>query len=97
MTVRRTPIDVLVLFECSGTVREAFRQAGFSSISCDLKPCEDGSPHHVHRALGSSPHNRFPDPCGLGLPPSRHHQFVSGCYGAGVPHVPCDHCRIPLG
>jgi hypothetical protein len=38
---------VLVACECSGIVREAFRRRGFDAWSCDLKPAEDGSEHHI--------------------------------------------------
>lgn len=37
---------VLVGFESSGTVREAFRRLGHDAWSCDLQPADDGSPHH---------------------------------------------------
>lgn len=32
--------------ECSGVVREAFRELGHDAWSCDLLPAEDGSPYH---------------------------------------------------
>jgi len=38
---------VLVAFEFSGRVREAFRAAGHDAWSCDLLPADDGS--HFHR------------------------------------------------
>ena len=37
---------VLVACEYSGTVREAFRKLGHDAWSCDLLPCDDGSPYH---------------------------------------------------
>lgn len=40
-------MNVLVAFECSGVVREAFRRRGHNAWSCDLKDCEDGSPFHL--------------------------------------------------
>ncbi len=40
-------MKILVAFECSGRVREAFRARGHDAYSCDLKPAEDGSPHHI--------------------------------------------------
>ena len=40
-------IDVLTGCECSGAVREEFRERGFNAWSCDLKPAEDGSPYHL--------------------------------------------------
>jgi hypothetical protein len=38
MTGRR----VLIVGECSGRMRQAFRRRGFDARSCDLKPAEDG-------------------------------------------------------
>jgi len=38
---------VLVGCECSGVVRRAFRAAGHDAWSCDIKPAEDNSPHHL--------------------------------------------------
>lgn len=43
---------VIVVCECSGIVRDAFRKLGHSAISIDLKPCEVGGPHIVGEALG---------------------------------------------
>jgi site-specific DNA-cytosine methylase len=40
-------VRVLVAFECSGVVREAFRSWGHDAWSCDLKPAEDESAFHV--------------------------------------------------
>lgn len=40
-------MKVLIAFECSGVVREAFRRRGHDAWSCDLKPAEDGSPNHI--------------------------------------------------
>ncbi len=40
------PIDVLVVCESSGVVREAFRAEGFNAWSCDLLPADDDSPYH---------------------------------------------------
>ena len=39
-------MKVLIAFECSGIVREAFRAKGHDAWSCDLKPAEDGSKYH---------------------------------------------------
>lgn len=38
---------VLIACECSGVVRRAFRERGHEAWSCDIKPAEDGSPHHI--------------------------------------------------
>lgn len=38
---------VLIGCECSGVIRRAFRAAGFSAWSCDLRPAMDGSPYHM--------------------------------------------------
>lgn len=40
-------IPILIGCECSGAVRRAFRAKGFDAWSCDLKPAEDGDPHHI--------------------------------------------------
>ncbi|KKK74426.1 hypothetical protein LCGC14_2883870 [marine sediment metagenome] len=39
-------MNVLVAFEFSGIVREAFRKRGHNAWSLDLLPTEDGSPFH---------------------------------------------------
>lgn len=39
-------MKVLVGMECSGVVRQAFRDRGHNAWSCDLKPPEDGSLFH---------------------------------------------------
>jgi len=38
---------VLIACESSGAVRRAFRKAGHDAYSCDIKPAEDDSPHHI--------------------------------------------------
>lgn len=38
---------VLVGCECSGAVRRALRSRGIDAWSCDIKPAEDGSEHHI--------------------------------------------------
>lgn len=40
-------LRVLCGCECSGVVRQAFRDLGHDAWSCDLKPAEDGSPFHI--------------------------------------------------
>jgi hypothetical protein len=40
-------IRVLVACECSGVVRRALRARGIDAWSCDIKPAEDGDPHHI--------------------------------------------------
>lgn len=37
---------ILIACEYSGIVREAFRKLGHDAWSCDLLPCDDGSPYH---------------------------------------------------
>lgn len=37
----------LVACECSGVVRRALRAQDIDAWSCDLKPAEDGDPHHI--------------------------------------------------
>lgn len=39
-------LRVLIGHECSGAVRRAFRMRGHDAWSCDIKPAEDGDPHH---------------------------------------------------
>lgn len=38
---------VLIGCECSGTIRNAFRNIGVEAYSCDLKKSEDNSPYHI--------------------------------------------------
>jgi len=40
-------MNILVAYESSGTVREAFRKAGHNAWSCDLQPADDGSNYHL--------------------------------------------------
>lgn len=40
-------MNVLIGFEESGTVREAFRKLGHNAWSCDLESARDGSKHHI--------------------------------------------------
>jgi hypothetical protein len=40
-------MNLLILCESSGVVREAFRALGHNAVSCDLLPADDGSPHHI--------------------------------------------------
>ena len=40
-------MNVLVAYECSGTVREAFRNLGHNAWSCDLQPADDDSRYHL--------------------------------------------------
>jgi len=40
-------LDVFIGGECSGVIRNAFRDLGHNAWSCDLKPAEDGSRHHI--------------------------------------------------
>jgi len=39
-------MKILIGFESSGMVREAFRRRGHDAWSCDLQPADDGSPFH---------------------------------------------------
>jgi len=38
---------IIIGYECSGVVREAFRALGHDAWSCDLLPAKDGSPYHI--------------------------------------------------
>jgi len=40
-------MNILIVFEESGTVREAFRKLGHNAWSCDLEPARDDSPYHL--------------------------------------------------
>ena len=40
-------MNILVAYESSGTVREAFRKLGHDAWSCDLQPADDGSNYHL--------------------------------------------------
>jgi hypothetical protein len=42
-------MNVIIAFESSGTVREAFRSRGHNAWSLDILPPDDGSPHHIQR------------------------------------------------
>ena len=42
-------LNVLVVCERSGKVREAFRKRGHNAYSCDLVPADDNSPYHYIR------------------------------------------------
>lgn len=45
---------VVVLYERSGIVREAFRARGHDAISVDLLPAEDGSEYHEQRDISDA-------------------------------------------
>ncbi|MCK4758408.1 MAG: hypothetical protein KAT69_00090 [Candidatus Aminicenantes bacterium] len=40
-------MNILIGFEESGTIREAFRKRGHNAWSCDLQPARDGSKFHI--------------------------------------------------
>lgn len=40
-------MNILIAYESSGTVREAFRKLGYNAWSCDLQPADDGSNYHL--------------------------------------------------
>ena len=40
-------MKVLIACECSGIIREEFRKLGHDAWSCDLKPTEIPSDHHI--------------------------------------------------
>lgn len=52
-------LNVLIGFEESGTVREAFRKRGHNAWSCDLQPARDNSQYHIQddivKVIKSSP------------------------------------------
>jgi hypothetical protein len=42
-----TTNNVLIGCECSGVLRRAFRDKGYTAYSCDLKPTEDNREYHI--------------------------------------------------
>lgn len=46
MSKKSPKLRVLVGCECSGVVRQAFRDLGHDAWSCDTLPADDGSPFH---------------------------------------------------
>ena len=40
-------MKILIGYEASGKVRDAFRKLGHDVYSCDIRPAEDGSPYHI--------------------------------------------------
>ncbi len=44
-------MKVLVACECSGVVRQAFRDLGHDAYSVDVKPAEDASPFHIQDSI----------------------------------------------
>jgi len=40
-------MNILIGFEESGIIREAFKARGHNAYSCDLQPARDGSPYHL--------------------------------------------------
>lgn len=40
-------MNILVAFECSGKVREAFRSLGYNAFSCDIQEADDNSEYHI--------------------------------------------------
>ena len=49
-------MNVLIGFEESGVVREAFRNMGHNAWSCDIQPARDGSPYHIHADIYAGLH-----------------------------------------
>jgi hypothetical protein len=47
-------MNILIAYESSGTVREAFRKLGHDAWSCDLQDADDGSVHHLQMDAGSA-------------------------------------------
>ena len=54
-------MNVLIGCECSGAVRDAFRALGHNAWSCDLKPDEHGSDHHIQGDLFEAIGSHFGD------------------------------------
>jgi len=44
---------ILIACECSGRLRRAIRELGHDAWSCDIKPAEDGDPHHLQTDVRS--------------------------------------------
>jgi len=52
-------VNVLIGFESSGVMREAFRALGINAYSCDLQDADDGSPHHYKCDIWEIAENSF--------------------------------------
>jgi len=79
-------MNVLIGCECSGTIRDAFREKGHDAWSCDLKPCEKNSEHHLRMDIYKAINTRDWD--FIGLHPDCTAMAVSGnrWYGKGMPN-----------
>lgn len=44
---KNSHIEVLIVCESSGVVRNAFRKQGLNAWSCDILPADDKSPYHI--------------------------------------------------
>jgi len=76
-------VNVLVLFERSGIVREAFRKRGHEAYSCDIKSAEDGSSNHFQMDM-----NDFGSRHALRLDAQDHHWDVL------IAHPECTHLSV---
>lgn len=78
-------MNVLIGFEESGTVREAFRNRGHDAWSCDLQPARDSSKYHYQCDIGKALFDRKWDLIILHPPCTA--MAVSGnrWYGKGTP------------
>jgi len=77
-------MNVLVLFEQSGIVRDAFIRRGHYAISCDLAPCKNGGPHIQGDVFGHAWEWDFYDLV-IAHPPCTHMAVSGNRYWANTP------------
>ena len=70
-------MKVLIAFERSGIVRDAFIEAGHDAMSCDLEPTDRPGPHHQGDAR---PLMRLPWDLVIAHPPCSHLTAYTWCF-----------------
>lgn len=75
-------MNVLIAFESSGTVREAFRALGHNAWSLDILPADDHSPFHIQEDFDGY-YNRYV---------SRYYNGPS--WHLFIAHPPCTHLSV---
>lgn len=75
---------VLVACECSGRVRQAFRDAGHDAWSCDLLEAEDASPFHIQADVLAQLDGRHMPGMTCGFQP----------WDLMIAHPPCTHLAV---
>jgi hypothetical protein len=64
-------MNILLACQCSGELRELLRDMGHNALTCDLKPAEDGSPHHIQGDAIRSAYEESWD-CMIAMPECRY-------------------------